>query len=123
VLGALPFALLALGGYHICGVTPAGEAYCWGPNFSGQLGNGTSSDSDTPVAVSGGLSFASLGVNESNSCGVTTSAQAFCWGGNSHGQLGIGTMIGPEDCGAFGPCSRVPVAVVGPASLALAREE
>ena len=44
-------ASLAVGVYHTCGVTPAGAAYCWGDNANGQLGDGTTSDQLSPVAV------------------------------------------------------------------------
>jgi alpha-tubulin suppressor-like RCC1 family protein len=71
VAGGLNFASVATGGVgsvegvsaraaHTCGVTTAGTAYCWGDNFYGQLGNGTSSgygtggtDSNAPVKVLG----------------------------------------------------------------------
>ena len=40
-------------GYHSCGVTTAGEAYCWGDNRYGVLGDGTDTDSNVPVRVGG----------------------------------------------------------------------
>jgi alpha-tubulin suppressor-like RCC1 family protein len=94
---------------HSCGLTPAGEAYCWGANFDGELGDGTMNPDSTPVAVVGGLTFASLGAGGGHTCGATAPGGAtpaglvFCWGYNQHGQLGEGT-----------PDSRpTPVAVLG----------
>src|SRR5271170_323843 len=46
------FATVTTGSNHTCGLTPSGVAYCWGNNSSGQLGNGTTSNSQTPVPVS-----------------------------------------------------------------------
>lgn len=51
----LPTALSFIGiggGYdHACAVTSDSEAYCWGANGSGQLGNGSTTDSFAPVRV------------------------------------------------------------------------
>jgi alpha-tubulin suppressor-like RCC1 family protein len=49
----LLFSQLSAGGGHTCGRTPEAVAYCWGSGFEGQLGNGTKSNSATPVPVSG----------------------------------------------------------------------
>jgi len=94
---------ISAGYYHSCGVTPGGAAYCWGEN-SGELGNGTNTDSPTPVAVSGGLTFASISAGFIETCGVTTSGAAYCWGDNYSGQGGNGTT---------GRSSYSPVAVSG----------
>jgi alpha-tubulin suppressor-like RCC1 family protein len=53
VTGGLRFDRISVGavGFHGCGVTPAGAAYCWGKNNSGELGDGTMTDRNAPVRV------------------------------------------------------------------------
>jgi alpha-tubulin suppressor-like RCC1 family protein len=89
----ISFASTGSGDFHTCGVTTTGEAYCWGSNFIGQLGTGTNTNSNVPVAVSGGLTFQSVSAGWSSTCALTLSGEAYCWGANSDGQVGDGTFI------------------------------
>ena len=58
VPGGLAFQQISAGGWHTCGVTEAGAAYCWGIDA---LGAGPSPlESDVPVAVGGRHRFRSV---------------------------------------------------------------
>ena len=78
-----------------CAITAYGDAYCWGLNNAGQLGDGTTIDRSSPVAVSGGLKFsaATFAVGAGHACALTSDGSAYCWGRNDFGQLGDGTAV------------------------------
>ncbi len=80
---------MAAGYAHGCGLLTDGTAKCWGYNVYGQLGNGTTTTSTTPVAV------ALTGITQLSSGYYTVCAlqgdAAYCWGYNSSGQVGDGT--------------------------------
>jgi len=93
VAGGLTFVTVSAGDFHTCGVTTSGQAYCWGYNNVGELGDGTIGLSPFPTPVAGGLTFAAVSAGGSEyTCGVTTSGQAYCWGWNGEGELGDGTF-------------------------------
>jgi alpha-tubulin suppressor-like RCC1 family protein len=91
VAGGIPFASVAPDGLHTCGLSAAGEAYCWGLNANASLGNGSfvEDTQPTPGLVVGGLTFVQLAAE----CGLASSGQAYCWGSNNTGQLGDGTTM------------------------------
>lgn len=98
-----------IGGMHFtstCGLTLLDTLYCWGSNSSGQLGNGTTTNSTVPVAVDtsgvlSGKTITSVTAAGASACAVTADRWAYCWGNNNKGQLGNGTTTN----------SSVPVAV------------
>ncbi|MBM7367249.1 serine/threonine-protein kinase [Gordonia hydrophobica] len=80
------------GGGAFCAVDGSDELYCWGSNFSGQLGDGTTQQRNTPVKVQSltGVTSASLGTaydTDNKRLKVTTCAVAegtvHCWGAQS----------------------------------------
>src|SRR3712207_4899648 len=52
---ALSFNQISAGHLHTCGVSMDGQAYCWGDNSTGQLGDGTTERRAAPTPVAGGL--------------------------------------------------------------------
>ncbi len=83
---------IATGRLHACGIKDE-VAYCWGYNTSGQLGNGTTANSSTPVAVNTGAmsgAVTAIKANADQTC-ATTASGMYCWGYNGYGQLGNGT--------------------------------
>ncbi len=87
----ITFEHIIAGFQHTCGVVVGGDAYCWGINVAGTLGDSTSQSSDTPVLVSGGHSFESIAAADDHTCAITVNGSAFCWGASQDGQLGDGT--------------------------------
>ena len=83
-----------VGSQFACGLTVAGDAYCWGADFGiGILGQGASaSTSNVPLKVVGGLTFAALSVGSGQICGITPSGAGYCWGGGSSGERGDGSF-------------------------------
>ena len=118
VAGNLAFSQVTTGLSHTCALASGGVAYCWGSNFSGQLGDGTIIYRAEPTPVVGNLSFASLSAGALVTCGITGAGSAYCWGDNSAGSLGIGDTTGPDVC-LGGACSRTPIAVSGNHAFAM----
>lgn len=88
---------VSAGGYFSCARLANGKARCWGSNFYGQLGDGTTANRLRPVAVSnmGGTGalkeVAKLSAGRWHTCIRLGNGQARCWGDNEDGQLGDGT--------------------------------
>jgi alpha-tubulin suppressor-like RCC1 family protein len=94
VAGGHTFRQLDAGTDFTCAVSyPDNHAWCWGNNWAGQLGDGTTTTHLTPAAVAGGLTFQQVRTGADHACGVTTTNEAYCWGFNQYGRLGDSTNV------------------------------
>jgi alpha-tubulin suppressor-like RCC1 family protein len=83
---------------HTCGLTTAGEVYCWGDDSDLQLGRGPitggpNSASGVPMLVFVGerpaaVTFTTISTGTRHSCAVGSDGNAYCWGSNVFGSLG-----------------------------------
>lgn len=106
--------LLTAGVTHTCGLSDAGEAYCWGLNKFGQVGDGTTSRRHTPTKVSSSIQFASITAGSMYTCGLTDEGEAYCWGVNDFGQLGDDTITDRHTPTAVATSLRFASIVAGP---------
>ncbi|HEX5592828.1 MAG TPA: hypothetical protein VFX35_05725 [Solirubrobacterales bacterium] len=111
---------IAVGWNHGCALMSTGGIECWGANSFGQLGDGTTTDRSSPVAVElpDGVTATALAAGGHHTCAVTSTGGIECWGMNRFGQLGNGTDTGPQKCGEDeDPCSKTPVSVQLPGGV------
>ena len=95
---------LSAGFRHACAVRADHSLWCWGFNFNGQLGTGSTTYEYTPVQVTAlGHRVRSVAASDQHTCAITVDNSLWCWGDNSSGELGDGTTTN----------SLVPVAVPG----------
>ena len=79
--GGLTFKAITAGFRQACGLTSSGQAYCWGNNAYGELGDGSWDDSYLPTPVAGGLTFVAIKAG-GNTCALREDGAPFCWGWN-----------------------------------------
>jgi alpha-tubulin suppressor-like RCC1 family protein len=87
---------LSVGYGFACVVLQSGGVTCWGRNDFGQLGNGGSTDSATPVAVAGITNAVQVSAGDSGACAVLATGSISCWGNN-----GITTSATPTTLPGF----------------------
>ena len=85
---------VAAGWFHTCALK-GGQVYCWGSNYFGRLGDGTTTDRNTPTLVADGAmgnsGVTAVAAGGLHSLGLKDTTCLFAWGYNYYGQLGDGT--------------------------------
>jgi uncharacterized protein (TIGR03437 family) len=112
---------VAAGAYHSVALTSDGTVWAWGYNGDGELGNGTTSNSELPVEVSGltGV-IAAIAAGAAHSLALKSDGTVWAWGYNAAGELGNGSTSSSTLPAAVNNLTgAVAVAAGGETSLAL----
>jgi alpha-tubulin suppressor-like RCC1 family protein len=89
-----PAAEVSAGEDHTCARLTDGTLWCWGWNYHGQLGDGSHTDSSTPVQVDRlGTVVTQISTGRDFTCARETDDSLWCWGYDDYGELGNGTTL------------------------------
>jgi alpha-tubulin suppressor-like RCC1 family protein len=95
---------IAVGGAHTCALLTDGTVRCWGANYRGQLGDGTTTFSSAPVRVEGLSDIVAIAAGDRHTCALRREGTVWCWGANDFGQLGKrGAAAGLASAFGFSP--------------------
>jgi alpha-tubulin suppressor-like RCC1 family protein len=96
VSSSISFVAISAGTVHTCGIDRDGIVQCWGGNWFGGLGDGTSTAANTgsergiPKPISSSQRFTQIANGGSHSCALATDGRLWCWGDKARGQIGNG---------------------------------
>ena len=85
---------ITAGNAHTCVILDDGSVSCWGNNVFGQLGDGTTTERNTPTQTSSlgfGRTAVAIATGQYHTCALLDDGSVSCWGYNTNGQLGGGT--------------------------------
>jgi hypothetical protein len=107
VTGEQRFTQVLVAPRHSCALTATQQAWCWGANEFGQLGNPAVRDygcwsetgenrwfcSHSPLSISSEITFHDLAPGQNHTCATSATPvhALYCWGDDDDGQLGTGT--------------------------------
>jgi alpha-tubulin suppressor-like RCC1 family protein len=92
-LGAV-VAQVSVGNWHSCARRTDGTLYCWGYNYGGQVGDGTTVQRPLPTSVTTfGSTVAQVGAGGDHTCAIKSDGTTWCWGANGAYQIGDGTNV------------------------------
>ncbi len=90
--GVTGFTAVAAGGQHTLAIGSDGNLYAWGDNGYGELGNGTTTSSTTPVEVHmpTGIHAVKIAAGLIDSLATGSDGKVYAWGDNGYDELGDG---------------------------------
>ena len=93
------WASVSPGGGATCGIEDSGTLWCWGSNFWGEMGNGTTQafpDQTTPIQVGVRTGWVQVGSGNQYVCALHGEPTLWCWGNGVSGELGTGRASGDQ---------------------------
>lgn len=87
----------ASGHYNYCALLSSGGVDCWGEGANGFLGDGSTTSSNIPVAVSGLSTATSIATDADSYCAIVSGGAVQCWGENNVDELGNGSSASFSD--------------------------
>jgi alpha-tubulin suppressor-like RCC1 family protein len=125
VVGNHTFSWLAAGGNgdrsvgppysrFACGIESGGQAWCWGSDNDGELGDGAQYPNANPTPIPGaiGVTWSRIWAGMDHACGIDRNGKAYCWGSELIGELGDNAPPPQSVPTPYGAVPR-PVAVLG----------
>ncbi|WAM36264.1 RCC1 domain-containing protein, partial [Caldicellulosiruptor acetigenus] len=91
VKGLKDVVAIAAGDNYSLALKKDGTVWAWGNNSSGQLGNGTTKDSNIPVQVKGLKDVIAISAGENYSIALKKDGTVWNWGESWYGQFGNST--------------------------------
>ncbi|MEO8103882.1 MAG: Ig-like domain repeat protein, partial [Betaproteobacteria bacterium] len=86
---------IVAGEFHTCALLTGGAVKCWGANSEGQVGDGSTTNRNTPVdVIVSGVTAIAAGAKFT--CALFSAGTSSCWGSNANGQMGYGAVGGPS---------------------------
>ena len=82
-------------GATTCATRTNNTLWCWGANYTGQVGIGTADPEYGVMITQVGVAttWSQVSNGGGHTCAVQTDGSLWCWGANSSGQLGLGTTV------------------------------
>jgi alpha-tubulin suppressor-like RCC1 family protein len=90
VAGGTNWKQLSLGQNSVAAVKTDGTLWTWGANWSGQLGDGTTTSRSSPVQIAG-TTWKQVSIGDSLCGAIKTDGTLWMWGYNANGGMGDGT--------------------------------
>jgi len=86
---------ISSGDLHTCAILDDGSVSCWGYNWDGQLGDGTTTIRRTTptqtLSLGANRTAVAISSGQYHTCALLDNGSVSCWGSNEFGQLGDGT--------------------------------